>query len=144
MKIDENKFYWTVAGLLMFLTAAAFIVNDLKRRRTYYYLGEEMEKRQVIVRSKKPILYWMIIGVSGASTLVGFACSPVLMIEAVRGENIVGFGRNPLEYTFLLAVFLVILYLISSICSRIFQNERLTELGLSGNIKSQEEEESEE
>ncbi|PYT08756.1 MAG: hypothetical protein DMF60_03920 [Acidobacteria bacterium] len=144
MRIDENKFFLTVAGLLMFLTSTAFILNDLKRRRTYYYLGRGMKKRQVIARRKKPLFYWMIIGVSGASTLVGFASSPVLIIEAITGENVVGFGRNQLEFTLSLAVFLVILYLISSITSRTFQNESLTELGLSRNIKQEDQEESEE
>ena len=144
MRIDENKFFLTVAGLLMFLTSTAFILNDLKRRRTYYYLGRGMKKRQVIARRKKPLFYWMIIGVSGASTLVGFASSPVLIIEAITGENVVGFGRNQLEFTLALAVFLVVLYLISSITSRTFQNESLTELGLSRNIKQEDQEESEE
>ena len=144
MRIDENKFFLTVAGLLMFLTSTAFILNDLKRRRTYYYLGRGMKKRQVIARRKKPLFYWMIIGVSGASTLVGFASSPVLIIEAITGENVVRFGRNQLEFTLSLAVFLVILYLISSITSRTFQNESLTELGLSRNIKQEDQEESEE
>jgi hypothetical protein len=132
--VNEYKFYLAVSALLATLASAAFLCNDLIKHRTYLFWGR-MSRREVIARDRKPVTYWITVGVFATSTLVVFACCPVLLIEAINGKNI--------EQNLLVELFIamsganIAIYLISSIFARLHPGpngvgaDELIELGLS-------------